>query len=56
MNGLVEGVIIAIVPIGVVNTGALIYFAGLVAATLREHEGRLKRLEREHDLAAIAGG
>ena len=49
MSGLVEGVIIALVPIAVINTGALIYFCGGVKASLHDLGSRVKRLERLHD-------
>lgn len=49
MNGLVEGVIIALVPIAVLNAGALIYFCGAVTSSLRDLGSRVKRLEKLHD-------
>lgn len=49
MSGLAEGLVIALVPIAVINTGALIYFCGGVTASLRDLGSRVKRLERLHD-------
>lgn len=46
---LMEGVIIALVPIGVVQTGALIYFCGVVITTLRDHSKRIDRIEERCD-------
>ncbi len=49
VNGLAEGLIISLVPIAVINTGALIYFCGGVKASLHDLGSRVKRLERLHD-------
>lgn len=35
------GLINALVPLGLLQTGALIYFAGQVASTLKDHGRRL---------------
>lgn len=45
MNGLLEGVIIALVPLGIIQIGALVYFCGVVATTLRDHGERISRIE-----------
>lgn len=40
---LTNGLICALVPVAVVQTGALIYFAGVVSATLKNHDQRLNK-------------
>lgn len=53
MNGLIEGVVIALVPIGVSSLGLLIYLCGVVSRALPDLDKRVERLEdwrdgREH--------
>jgi hypothetical protein len=40
---LTNGLICALVPLAIVNTGALIYFAGVVTATLKNYGQRLDK-------------
>lgn len=47
MSPLGEGLIIALVPLLILQTGALIYFAGSVAATLRSHGYEFKDVKQQ---------
>lgn len=42
------GAIVALLIFGATQTGALVYFAGTVAATLRDHDRRLDVNEADH--------
>ena len=46
MSDLARDLIVALVPILLVQTGALIYFSGIVSAMLRSHDRRIEFLER----------
>lgn len=43
MGSLADTVIAALIPIGVVQTGALIYFAGRLTRTVQDHDEALKK-------------
>lgn len=38
-----QAIVCALLPLGIANTGALIYFAGVVTATLKSHGERLDK-------------
>lgn len=45
MNPLVQDIIVALVPIAVLQTGALIYFCGVVVTTLRNCKEDIARIQ-----------
>lgn len=49
MNGVIEAIVVALVPIAVLNTGLLIYFCGTVKSDLRNLDLRIERLEDWRD-------
>lgn len=49
MTPLLQDCIVALVPITIMNLGALIFFCGVVVTSLRDHDGRIKRLEKHYD-------
>lgn len=47
MSPLIEGLIIALVPLLILQTGALIFFAGSVTSTLRSYGHEFKDLKQD---------
>lgn len=47
MSPLIQGVVIALVPLLVLQTGALIFYAGSVAATLRNLHDQFKDVKQD---------
>ncbi len=39
---------VALLIFGAAQTGALIYFAGVISATVRNHDARIEKLETGH--------